>query len=72
MTKFTFNFYTGKVDEVKKLVTSVTLEFPVINRELVGLKSRFTYISHTYQKLPEDAVGQQNIMFEGFHKYDLI
>ena len=54
------------------MVTDITLDFPVINRELVGLKSRFTYISQAFLKLPDDAVGQKNIMFEGFHKYDLI
>jgi len=41
--KFVFNLSTGSVE--RKLIKKMKLEFPIVNQDFVGKKSRFWYAS---------------------------
>ena len=43
LTKWTFNLTTGK-SEMKTMINDRALEFPVINQDLMGYKTRYVYL----------------------------
>jgi carotenoid cleavage dioxygenase-like enzyme len=52
LTKFTFNLATGESTMVK-LLDDIACEFPVINQNLVGYKTRYCYLSKFQKVLPK-------------------
>lgn len=70
LARMEFNLVTGEAD-FKIVCDHLSLEFPVINQKLIGYKNRYAYISYLFQTLPQDKVGQKNLYFQGFIKFDL-
>jgi len=68
--RFELNLITGE-GKMTPLITDMSCEFPVINQDFMCHKSRYTWISYMWTKLPDDQVGRENLYFEGFIKYDL-
>jgi carotenoid cleavage dioxygenase-like enzyme len=70
LSRFIFNLTTGEADW-KILINDISMEFPVIDQNLIGYKNKFAYIALFRSKLPETKVGQDNVFFEGVIKFDL-
>jgi len=47
------------------------MEFPIIEQNLLGKKTKYTYIAIFKKDVPETQAGKDNAYFEGFIKYDL-
>jgi carotenoid cleavage dioxygenase len=71
LAKFTFNMVTGEAD-MKYVVDHLSLEFPIINQQYIGKKNRYAWIGYLFQTMPADKVGQENLYFQGFVKYDMV
>jgi carotenoid cleavage dioxygenase-like enzyme len=56
LTKFIFNLATGEAI-MEKLVDDISIEFPVINQNLMGYKTRYAYLSKFQQSLPKTVYG---------------
>ena len=66
----TFNLSTGQ-STFDRLHPEYSVEFPVISQELIGYKTRYTYLSQFHSGPPDTKEGQENMYFKGFIKYDL-
>ena len=72
LTKFTFNLSTGEHKMEHKIDDkNLSFEFPIVNQNLVGYKTRYTYLAKYLQILPESKAGLDSAFFEGVFKYDL-
>ena len=73
LSEFTFNL-SYRQYKIKKLITNLHTECPVINKWYVGYRNRYAYISYRnrrdYQKDKKKLLD--NTYYDGFLKYDLI
>ena len=69
-TKFEFNLKTGRAKRTV-LESSHWTEFPVINLNYTGYKSRYCYMSYLSKVIPKEQEGKDNMHFIGFLKFDL-
>ena len=69
-TKFEFNLGTGEA-KTTVLENSFSTEFPTINLNYTGYKSRYCYMSFYSKVIPKEQEGKDNMHFVGFVKFDL-
>lgn len=69
LSKFTFNLTTGEADW-KILEEDLSMEFPTIDQDLLGRKTRYGYASIFKSSVPDSQVGKDNAFFEAVVKYD--
>jgi len=50
---------------------NMSVEFPVIHQDLVGYKTRYTYIAQMTSKTPVTQEAKDSTYFAGFIKFDL-
>ena len=70
-TKFEFNLKTGKSSRKVLIEPGYSTEFPTINVNYTGYKSRYCYMSFSSKVVPKEQEGQDNMQFVGFIKFDL-
>ena len=70
-TKFEFNLKTGKSSRTVLIEPGYSTEFPTINVNYTGYKSRYCYMSFSSKVVPKEQEGQDNMQFVGFIKFDL-
>ena len=51
-TRYEFNLTTGK-SNVLKCATNKSTEFPVVNNDYMGRKTKYIYLATDFDKLPE-------------------
>jgi len=68
-TRLELNLKTGEYkQDVYPLDTSI--EFPQVNQNYVGYKSKYLYLPYTEKELPDTEVARANIFLSGFYKFD--
>ena len=68
--KFELNLELGGA-AMTKLLPEMSFEFPTININFVGLKSRFCYLPFMADKVGEGPGANENVYLKGFIKFDL-
>ena len=68
-TRLEFNLSTGLFKQ-EVFSPDIAIEFPQVNQNYVGYKSKYIYLPYTDKELPDTQAARDNISVSGFVKFD--
>ena len=68
-TRIEFNLVTGEHKQ-EVFGPEVATEFPNVNQNCIGYKSKFIYLPYLEESMPESKAARDNISALGFYKFN--